>query len=383
MHGWRTGLFPRLFAAFLLVIGVTGVTLLAAALSLGPVLLERHLESMNLALTGTSPGAALMLSDLRASYRAALSGSLLWAVVVAVLVAGVLALFVTSQVVAPLRRLQNASDRIARGHYDERLDPVGPGEVSSLARSFNDMVGTLQAGEAQRVELVRNLAHEVRTPLGNLRGYLEGLEDGLFAPSEETFTASKRQVTRLERLLDDLSLLSRVEAKQEPVQPVAASLEEICSRTLGAVRPQFVQKGVTLRCKTIPPDLTVWADPLRTEQVLTNLLTNALRHTPAGGEVVLWHSLEGDEGAAMHVRDSGEGIPPDALPHVFERFYRADTSRQTSRQGDGGSGIGLTIAKYFVEAQGGRIFAQSRPGEGSHFWFTMRRASEGPGLYPG
>lgn len=380
MRKW--GLFPRLFIAFLLVIGVTSVTLLVAALSLGPVLLERHLESMNLASLETSsnmnldanpaetlpPGVSPMLTDLCSSYRAALSGSLLWAVAVAVGVAGVLAIFVTSQVVAPLQRLQRASERIARGHYGERLDPTGPGEVSTLANSFNEMAGALQRGEAQRVELVRNLAHEVRTPLSNLRGYLEGLEDGLFEPEPETFAASKRQVTRLERLLDDLLLLSRIEAKQESVRPVAFSLESICLRALGAVRPQFLQKGVALHCKTIPPELTVWADPLRTEQTLTNLLTNALRHTPAGGEVVLWHSDEGRDRVAMHVRDSGEGIPPEALPHIFERFYRADAARQ------GGSGIGLTIAKHFVEAQGGRIFAESTLGEGSHFWFTMRCA---------
>ena len=125
-----------------------------------------------------------------------------------------------------------------------------------------------------------------------------------------------------------------------------------------------------LHCEPIPPELKVLADPLRSEQVLTNLLSNALRYTPAGGEVVLWASDEADGRVAMHVKDTGAGIPSHALPHIFKRFYRVDSSRSA----DGGSGIGLTIAKYFVEAQGGQIFVESKTSEGSHFWFTLLRA---------
>lgn len=362
----KLGLFPRLLIAFLLVIGVAAVTLYAAGLTFGPVFLERHLVSMGLSVQDPPPGTETMLSDLRVNYREALSQSLLLAVVVAVLIAGGVSFFITRQVVTPLQRMGRASERIATGNYRERLDVSGPGEVGSLAQSFNRMAGTLEAGEAQRTELIRNLAHEVRTPLTNLRGYLEGLQEGLFEADEETFEASRRQLARLERLLDDLSLLSRVESQQEQVTLERVALETICLASLQAVRPQYLHKGVDLHCEPISPDLRVEADPLRSEQVLTNLLGNALRHTPAGGEVVLWASEEGDR-VAMHVKDTGSGIPPHALPHVFKRFYRADSSRPSH----GGSGIGLTIAKYFVEAQGGQIFVESTPGEGSHFWFTL------------
>ena len=365
----KLGLFPRLLIAFLLVIGVASVTLFVAGLTFGPVLLERHLVSMGLSPNNPTPGTETMLTDLRVNYRAALSQSLLWAVAVAALIAGGTSFFITRQVVSPLRRMGRASERIATGNYKERLDVSGPGEVGSLAQSFNQMAQALETSEAQRVELIRNLAHEVRTPLTNLRGYLEGLEEGLFEADEETFTASKRQVTRLEKLLNDLSLLSRVESQQEPVEVEPVSLESICLTSLQAVRPQYLQKGVGLHCEPIPPELKVLADPLRSEQVLTNLLSNALRYTPAGGEVVLWASDEAGGMAAMHVKDTGAGIPLDALPHIFKRFYRADSSRSA----DGGSGIGLTIAKYFVEAQGGRIFVESKPDEGSHFWFTLSK----------
>ncbi len=361
------GLFPRLLGAFLLVIGVAGVTLLVAGSLFGPLLLERHLASMG--LSNSSPATAAMLNDLRGGYRSALKGSLLWATGAAALVAGGVSLFITAQVVTPLQRLGRASGRVATGNYAERLDVAGPREVGRLAQSFNRMAAALEAGEAQRVELVRNLAHEVRTPLTNLRGYLEGLQEGLFEADEETFAAAKRQVTRLERLLDDLSLLSRLEAQRERVKLEKVGLETVCRAALAAVRPQYLHKGVTLHCRPTVSEFVVCADPLRSEQVLTNLLVNALHHTPGGGEVVLWASEDANR-VAMHVKDTGTGIPPEALPHIFTRFYRADSARPP----DGGSGIGLTLAKYFVEAQGGQLFVESTTGAGSHFWFTLERA---------
>ena len=181
---------------------------------------------------------------------------------------------------------------------------AGPGEISELAADFNTMAETLETSEAQRSDLIRNLAHEFRTPLMNLRGYIEGIEDGVFQFDDETVGATKRQLERMERLINDLSLLSRVDAKREEVRPERAALESICLAAINTVRPQFVQKGVELRCEPIPPDLFVLADPIRSEQVLTNLLTNSLRHTPAGGEVVLWATQDA-KGAAMHVKDNG------------------------------------------------------------------------------
>lgn len=361
----RLGFFPRLLLAFLLVILVAGSVVYAVSSALMPSFLQTHLESMNLTSRSVAPGTAMMLTDLEVGYRAALTQSLFWAVIVALLVGGALSLYITLQITRPLARMRGATRRIATGEYGERVGYAGPGEVGELADDFNTMAETLQASEAQRSDLVRNLAHEFRTPLMNLRGYVEGVEDGVFEFGDTT-EATKRQLERLERLMNDLALLSRVDAKRESVTPEQVSLEAICSASINAVRPQFLRQRVSLRCKPIPPELLVMADPIRSEQVLTNLLMNALRHTPAGGEVVLWAARKAPH-AVMHVKDTGEGIPQDALPHIFERFYRAGGSRNVMT----GSGIGLTIARYFVEAQGGKIKVESTEGQGSHFWFTL------------
>ena len=368
----RLGFFPRLLFAFLLVILVAGAVLYAVGNALGPTFLREHLESMGVTHHNVSPATQLMLSDLEVGYRNALTRSLLWAVVAALLIGGALSFYITSQIAAPMGRMRGATRRIAKGEYGERVSYAGASEISDLAADFNVMAETLETSEAQRSELIRNLAHEFRTPLMNLRGYIEGVEDGVFA-FDETTEATKRQLERLERLMNDLSLLSRVDARRESVSPERVALETVCSASVRAVRPQFLQKGVALRCEPIPAELSVTADPIRTEQVLTNLLMNALRHTPEEGEVVLWATQQADW-AVMHVMDSGEGIPQDALPHIFERFYRAGSARDLGDVATG-SGIGLTIAKYFVEAQGGEISAESSRGGGSHFWFTLPRAS--------
>ena len=364
----RLGFFPRLLLAFFLVIIVAGVVLYLVGSALAPSLLQAHLESMGITHHNIPIGTSLMLTDLEVGYKSALTKSLLWAVVAALLIGGGLSLYITSQVAGPLGRMRGATRRIAKGEYSERVRYAGPGEISDLVADFNMMAEALEASETQRSDLIRNLAHEFRTPLMNLRGYIEGVEDGVFQFDEETIGATKRQLERMERLMNDLSLLSRVDAGRESVQPERVGLESICQAAINTVRPQFVQKGVGLRCEPIPPDLFVLADPIRTEQVLTNLLINALRHTPAEGEVVLW-ATRGTDQATMHVRDTGEGISEEALPHIFKRFYRGNGKNATA-----GSGIGLTIAQYFVEAQGGSLKAESELGKGSHFWFTLPKA---------
>lgn len=366
-------LYWRLFVSYLLVIVVGSATLLGTSEVFGRLLAERHLESMELTFHNLPPGTDRMLTDLREAYRRAFSRSLLWGALASLVVAGSVSLFITKLIVSPIKLLQRASRRVAAGRYRERRDVSAPGEIGDLANSFNAMVSALNETEARRVELLGNVAHEFRTPLSSLRGNLEGLQDGLFTLDDETMEVSLREVARLERLVADLSLLARVEAGQGTVRPERVSLEAICLQTIAALRPLFVAKGVGLRCVPIPPSLMVMADPQRTAQILANLLTNALRHTPSGGEVVLWADVTDSRHVTMHVRDTGEGIPEEVLPYIFTRFYRGDPSRRI-KEGSG-SGVGLTIAKHFVEAHGGQIGAESRVGEGSHFWFTLPRAS--------
>ncbi len=376
--GRNVSLYWRLLTSYLLVIAVGSATFLVAGESLSPFFLDRHVTSMMRTMHNFTFEGMMdtMATDLNQAYRTALNQSLLWAVVVSVVTASSVGTFVTRRIVMPLREMRRASSRIAAGQYRERLNTRAPGEVGDLASAFNTMAETLERSEQRRVELLANVAHEFRTPLSNLHGYIEGLEDGFFTPDANTLPACKRQVERLERLVDDLAVLSRVETGQIEftLEPVSAT--ELLERAVEAFRPQFEKKGVSLLLQQGDPSVAALADVERVVQVLTNLVANALRHTGSGGKVELAFEAQQPNEVVFTVRDSGEGIPVEALPHIFTRFYRADKARV--REGGGGSGIGLTIAKNYVEQQGGRIGVTSEVGKGSEFWFTLPRSSRPP-----
>ncbi len=362
-------LYWRLFVSYVLVILVGSATLLGTSEIFGRFLAERHLASMGFTLHNLPQGTDPMLANLREAYRRTFSQSLLWGALAATFVAGGVGLFITRQIVSPLRRLQSASRRVASGQY-EVGQVSAPGEIGDLTRSFYAMVTALNQAEAQRTEVLGNVVHEFRTPLSSLRGNLEGLQDGLFTLEDETIAVSLREVARLERLVSDLAEVDRAE-KQSAIRLEQISLERVCKQTLAALRPLFTAKGVRLHCLPIPPDLMVNVDPQRTAQILANLLTNALRHTSTGGEVTIWADASDPDRVTMNVHDNGEGISEALLPYIFTRFFRGDPSR-FSQEGSG-SGVGLTIAKHYAEAQGGTIGATSRLGEGSRFWFTLLR----------
>jgi two-component system, OmpR family, sensor histidine kinase BaeS len=380
----RTSLYWRLLISYLLVVGVTALTLYLASDALAPSFFDWHLEHMG--WSAVMPRG--MMPDLEATlggaHARAMQQAVLWGVLAATVVAGALSLFIAGRITSPLRQMQRASRRIAAGRYHERLVVATSDEIGDLASAFNDMARSLADTEARRVELLADVAHEFRTPLSSLYGYLEGIEDGHFAASPETMRACQRQVRRLEHLVDDLSLLSRVEAGQVRLAPAVADVGRLMEQAAAALLPEATSKGVTLRVEHPPAPLLVYADAQRTGQVLTNLLANALRHTPQGGDVrVLAHGRhDPTREVVVEVIDTGEGIPMEAIAHVFTRFYRGDKAR--GRDTGGGSGIGLTIAKHFVEAQGGRIGVESAPGAGSRFWFTLPRVDDplDPGFTP-
>jgi histidine kinase len=218
------------------------------------------------------------------------------------------------------------------------------------------------------MELIGDVAHELRTPLSGVKGVLEGLVDGVLPAEPATFLSMEREVARLQRLVHDLEELSRAEAGKVPLDICVTAPAELIHAAANRLRPQFDDKEVGLDLD-VPPDLPqVRADANRITQVLLNLLGNALQYTPAGGQVAVRAFLDGDY-VAINVQDSGIGLSSEHLAHVFERFYRVDKSR--SRTG-GGSGIGLTISKHLVEAHGGRIGADSPGlGKGSTFSFTL------------
>jgi histidine kinase len=317
------------------------------------------------ALLGYDPA---LVADLDKNFRAAVNEILVVAALAAFLAAVAVSIFTAQRIVGPLQAMMKASQRIAGGDYRQRVQVPSQDELGALARAFNRMAETLERTEQRRMELIGDVAHELRTPLSSIKGTMEGLIDGVMTAEPVTFLLIQREVARLQRLIHDLEELSRAEAGQVPLDPRAVAPADLGHAAADRLRPQFEDKSVNLHLD-IPANLPrVWADPSRIIQVLLNLLGNALQYTPSGGQVTVRAWRDGQE-VVVVVQDTGIGIPAEHLPHVFERFYRIDKSR--SRPG-GGSGIGLTIARHLVEAHGGRIWATS-PGlnQGSTFSFAL------------
>jgi signal transduction histidine kinase len=373
----HTRLSTKLFVSYLLVALVGVVTLFIATTLIAPDVFSSSMQAMmpggdmNPMMGQSSGSFTTTTAALDAAFRDSMTRALLLSGALAACAAIVLSLFVSRQITRPVGRLAAATRRIGGGHYAERVTvPKADSgdELGELAASFNDMAASLENTERYRLELVGDVAHELRTPIATLQGYLEGLLDGMVAPSEETWAKLHTEAGRLRRLVDDLQELSRAEARQISIMPKPVGPKVIVDAAVGRIEPEFAEKGLALTV-TVPPSLPqVLADSDRAVQVLSNLLTNALRYTPARGRADVTAMRQGDY-VAFRVRDDGIGIAPRALPHVFERFYRVDKSRSRAL---GGSGIGLTISKALVETMGGRITAES-PGldQGSTFTFTL------------
>ena len=304
------------------------------------------------------------------AFRNAVLASVLVAAVAAI-VAGVFSSYMLWRIIiAPLRALADGSRRIADGRFNERVSvPENTGEaMAQLVVNFNEMAETLEHVEEQRVTLLNNLSHELRTPLTGLKGYLEGLQDGMFASNEETYGWMVQEVDRLSRLVDDMQRLSRVEAGQVSLHIETFDVREVVQRVLAQMQPQAQTNEIALLADMPQTAVSVLADPDRTAQILLNLLSNALRYALENGRIQISVQQKG-QFAKIAVQDNGSGIPAEALPYLFERFYRVDQSRART---SGGSGIGLAIARYLVWAMGGEITAVSEgEGKGSMFTFTL------------
>ncbi len=288
---------------------------------------------------------------------------LLWAGLAAGL-AGVLAVsLVSRRSLAPVRVLTAKARRLGEGDLSQRVAENGRDEVGQLGHAFNAMAENLQKAEEQRRNLVADVAHELRTPLSNIQGYLEAVKDGLLQPDSATIDTIYQQVLHLAHLVEDLRLLALAEAGALYLHLEVDSMEDVLKRAVEGVRPRAEAKGLSLSLE-VPAGLpAVNMDRIRVAQVVSNLLENGIQHTDKGGSVTVTAE---HTGTAMRVAvaDTGEGIAPEALPHVFDRFYRADPSRARAT---GGAGLGLTIARQLVEAHGGRIWVESVFGKGSRF----------------
>jgi signal transduction histidine kinase len=293
------------------------------------------------------------------------------AVLIAGLVAGVVAMvvgfIVFRGITAPLGHLTRAAHAVAGGDLSQRVQIHSGDEIADLGVAFNTMASNLERGEQVRREMTADIAHELRTPLSVIQGSLEAVLDGVYPPDAEHVQPALDQAQLLARLVEDLRTLALAEAGQLSLNLQPTDAAELVKRVVASFAPQAANKLVTL-AMDMPPDLPqVHADGQRIAQVLTNLLGNALRYTPEGGRVDL--SLRAEERTVLiRVSDTGSGIAAEDLPHVFDRFYRADKSR--SREG-GGSGLGLAIARSIVEAHGGRIWAESEIGKGTTIALTL------------
>ena len=300
------------------------------------------------------------------------------AVLIAGLVAGVVALLlgfiVFRGITAPLGRLTRAAHAVSEGDLSQRVQIRTGDEISDLGAAFNAMASNLERGEQVRREMTADIAHELRTPLSVIQGNLEAVLDGVYPPDAEHIQPALDQAQLLARLVEDLRTLALAEGGQLSLNLQPTHAAELVKRIATAFEPKAAEKRVTLSASTPPALPAVRADGQRIAQVLTNLLGNALRYTPEGGRVELELRTE-PLSVLVTVKDTGSGIAAEDLPHVFDRFYRADKSRSRdprSRGGSGGgSGLGLAIARSIVEAHGGRIWAESKIGEGTTITFTL------------
>jgi two-component system OmpR family sensor kinase/two-component system sensor histidine kinase BaeS len=283
------------------------------------------------------------------------------------LLAGFLALRVFRGVATPLADVMAAADAVASGDLGARV-PVpeqGPDAFSNLAKSFNRMAEALEGSDQQRRNLTADVAHELRNPLHIIQGNLEGILDGVYEPTEEHVVATLEETRLLSRLVEDLRTLSLAEAGELLLRSEVVDVAELLADVRTSFSGQVEAAGLHLHLDVEGDPPTIIGDVGRLEQVLSNLVANAVRHTPAGGSIRL-RATDTGQGVRITVEDTGQGIPAEDLPYVFGRFWRGDRSRSHTR-GAGGSGLGLAIARQLVEAHGGHIDVESELGKGTTF----------------
>ncbi|MEX5256961.1 sensor histidine kinase [Kocuria arenosa] len=364
-RAWRP-LTVRLMLAQTAVLAVGLLIVVVTAVLIGPNMFYEELIDVGHA------DEAEGLVHLEDAFRWVSLTALAIGVLPALGIAGLLSFYLYRTIGRSLASFGTAAGEVAAGNYDVRVTSaeLGP-EVDALAGSFNDMAAKLSAVDATRRQMLADLAHEMRTPLASLKGHLEGIEDGVVALDEHTTGILHAQITRLERLARDIRQLTAAEEGMIRPQLTPQNPQHLAAQAVAAIEPDAAGKGVSITALSPGTEVgPVPLDPERMGQVLSNLLENALRHTPSGGTIVL-RTDHTPEAVTFTVTDSGEGISAESLPHVFERFYRANTGREAHR---GGSGLGLAISKALVEAQGGTLEAASAgPGHGASFRIHLPR----------
>ena len=342
-----------------LLVGVATTGLLTWSLAGG--VFDGHLQEM---ITAGSVGGTgehvFELRELSRGFDESFRSAVLAAMVVGILVAVAVTAFAAARLISPIERIRRAARRLASGLYSERVPIPAEAELAALAKDVNALAEALENTEQRRLQLVGEVAHELRTPLTTIQGYMEALLDGVLQPDEEIFAATARETSRLQRVAEDLSTLSRAEEGRLEMARARVDLAAVAGEVAERLRPQFEASEVSL-VVTGCRGLMVVGDADRLAQVFTNIIGNALGATPGGGKVEVTCSRVGGR-AQVVVADTGRGIPSEMLDLVFERFFRID------RDAPGGTGIGLTIARRFARLHGGDVTAESEgAGRGSRF----------------
>jgi two-component system, OmpR family, sensor histidine kinase BaeS len=356
----RYGIRMRLVVTNSLVVIAGIATTCAVAAVVGPPMFRRLMDEAVLpGLHGNHP--------YERAFRDATAISVGIALAVSALAALALSWYLSRRMHRSATALSQAASAIANGHYDIRVPPPGLGkEFDTVAAAFNKMAQRLGTVDDARRQMLADLAHEIRTPVAVLEAYMEALEDGVQTLDGQTISTLRDQTRRLTRFSVDVTALAVAERRTTTIDARWASAATLISTAIAAFAPRYKAKGVTLTSRVQDELPEVWADPERLSQVLGNLLDNALRHTSRGGSVSVTAAVADDE-LSITISDNGDGVAPEHLDRLFDRFYRVDAARDREH---GGAGIGLSIAKALVEAHDGRIEALSE-GEGTGCTFTV------------
>ena len=277
--------------------------------------------------------------------------------------------FFTRRAFAPMRELTETAERLGKGELDQRVRSDHRGEIGQLATSFNTMATELEAAETRRRRMTADIAHELRTPLTNIRGYLEAVKDGVVEPDDQTIGTLHQETLHLSALVDDLRLLAVADAGALKLEMLPDRVETVVESVSQAFKARSMESDVEMKFEIAEGLPLVDIDRTRMTQIIQNLVENAIHHSPTSGEIVVRvdKSIEGDE-VTISVTDTGDGIPKDDIEHIFDQFYRVDTSRARAT---GAAGLGLTIVKRLVDAHRGQINVTSKPGTGSTFTVTL------------
>lgn len=364
MSRQRTGLATRLMVAQLIVIAVGGLTLLVTEVIVAPPLFTEHLRRSGV----TDPGT---IDHAERAFNSAYLISLAVASATAIAAASVISWLLVKRVVPPLQRLSDATRQVAAGNYDTPIPEQGFGaELDSLTASFRQLAWQLKEVDESRTQMLNDLAHEIGTPLGTLEAFIDGLEDGIVEADPETYQVLRNQISRLHRLTRDIRQAASRREQDLDLDMRLALLDVRSQLQLAAelATPEYRSKGVSLSARVDSLTRSVMADEERIQQVLTNVLSNALQHTAPGGSVILEARNHGGN-VQITVTDDGDGIAADELEAIFDRFHRVDPAR-TIAGSPTGSGLGLTIARRILIEHQGTITAES-PGLGQGSTFTI------------